>query len=502
MINSIFVIFFSFFLATEILARPQLRWAADAESGAPFVFYNPDNLNEMMGFEYDIVQAVAKEMDYEPVFVQNSWEGLVPGLQRGQYDVIINGIEITEDRKQVILFSDPYFVTFEQIVVRKETDGIESLADMKGKKVGTLRSSLAERILRSEGDIEILGYDAETNAYSDLKLKRSDAVLLDAPIAQYYARPDADLKMIGAPIGQILYGIGIQKENQELQKKINRALKVIIQNGTLREIYDRWSLWNSPMASLFNDFAPSRVPPTQYDFFLRHNGKTRTWKEKALLYWSFIPIMAKGAVTTLNISLVSMALAVALGLILALMRLYGPRPVVWMATIYIEVVRGTPLLIQLFFIFYALPHIGIKLSPFVAAFLGLGLNYAAYEAENYRAGIQGIPRGQTEAAAALGLGKMATLRYVIVPQAMRIVLPPITNDFIALLKDSSLVSVITMVELTKIYGQLASTYYDFIGTGILVALFYLLLGLPFVRLLRYVENRFHAPYGEKGHSLR
>jgi polar amino acid transport system substrate-binding protein len=499
----LFFLFCCLFLSFSTFAtKKPLRWAADAESGAPFVFYNPENLSEMMGFEYDIVQALAKEMDREAVFVQNSWEGLVPGLQTGQYDIIINGIEVTEDRKQVILFSEPYFVTYEQIVVRKETDGIETLADMKGKKVGTLRSSLAERMLRLEGDIEILGYEAETNAYSDLKLRRSDAVLLDAPIAQYYARPDADLKMVGAPIGQIIYGIGVSKENRALLKEINLALKAIIKNGTLREIYDRWNLWNPPMASLFNDYAPTRVPPTQYDFFLQHSGKSRSWKEKLDLYISFIPIMSKGALTTLQISLVSMALAVGMGLLLAILRLYGPAPLSILSVLYIEVVRGTPLLIQLFFIFYALPHIGIKFSPFVAAILGLGLNYAAYEAENYRAGIQGIAKGQTEAAAALGLGKWQTLRHIIVPQAMRVVLPPITNDFIALLKDSSLVSVITMVELTKIYSQLASTYYDFIGTGIMVALFYLLLGLPFVRLLRYVENRFHAPYGDQTKRFR
>jgi polar amino acid transport system substrate-binding protein len=126
----------------------------------------------------------------------------------------------------------------------------------------------------------------------------------------------------------------------------------------------------------------------------------------------------------------------------------------------------------------------------LAAILGLGLNYSAYEAENYRAGIQSIPRTQMEAALALGMTRLQALRHVIVPQAMRLVLPPVTNDFIALLKDSSLVSVITMVELTRAYSQLAALHYDYLGIGLLAAAMYFLIGLPFVRLARAAERRF------------
>jgi polar amino acid transport system substrate-binding protein len=184
-----------------------------------------------------------------------------------------------------------------------------------------------------------------------------------------------------------------------------------------------------------------------------------------------------------------MVLAVSAGLLIALVRLYLPTPLQMLSVVYVELIRGTPLLIQLFFIFYALPNIGIKLSPMVAAVLGLGLNYAAYEAENYRAGILSVPKGQMEAARALGLTQWQALRYVVLPQAVRIALPPITNDFISLLKDSSLVSVITMVELTKVYTQVSATTFDYFGTGLIVAALYLLLGLPFVRLARWVEGK-------------
>jgi polar amino acid transport system substrate-binding protein len=206
-------------------------------------------------------------------------------------------------------------------------------------------------------------------------------------------------------------------------------------------------------------------------------------------YWSFVPLLLRGAWTTVELTVASMAFAIGLGLMLAILRVFGPRLVVWPVVAFIEVIRGTPLLIQLFMIFYGLPTIGIRLSPIWAAVIGLGINYAAYEAENYRAGIQSIPKGQLDAALALGLTRIQTIRKIILPQAVRLVIPPVTNDFIALLKDSSLVSVITMVELTKVYGQLASTYYDYIGIGLITAAIYFLLGLPIARLSRTLEAR-------------
>jgi polar amino acid transport system substrate-binding protein len=169
--------------------------------------------------------------------------------------------------------------------------------------------------------------------------------------------------------------------------------------------------------------------------------------------------------------------------------MYGVAPLRWFASSYIEVVRGTPLLIQLYLIYYGLPNIGIRLSAFVAAVLGLGLNYAAYEAENYRAGIQAIPRGQMEAALALGMTRWQALRRIILPQAFRIIIPPVNNDFIALFKDSSLVSVITMVELTKVYGMLAMSTYDYIGLGLMTAAIYFALSYPASLMANRLERK-------------
>lgn len=475
-------------LASARGAEP-IRWAADTESGAPLVFQDPKDLGKIIGFEPEVMEGIAKYLGRPAVLVHNAWDGLIPGLARGNYDVIVNGLEITEERKKEILFSDPYFVTFQQLTVRKEENRLDSLETARGRRVGTLKNSLTFKLLEEFGGITVVTYDTEPSSYEDLANGRIDAVLLDAPLAMYNAGPNPGLKAVGKPIGAIEYGIGMSKKNPELLKQINGALAEMVKSGELHRIYDRYGLWNSLMADQFKDKTKNLEPPVMYEYFASSTRFERTFAQRIQLYISFLPILARGALTTLHVSLVSMVLAVAFGLLLALMRLYGPKPLAWLSVLYIELIRGTPLLIQLFFIFYALPHIGIKLSSFVAAVLGLGLNYAAYEAENYRAGMLGVAKAQSEAGLALGLSRGQTVRHIVVPQALRIVIPPITNDFISLLKDSSLVSVITMVELTKLYGQLASTYYDFLGTGVLVAGFYLLLGLPFVRLARYVEAK-------------
>ncbi|HWQ34504.1 MAG TPA: ABC transporter substrate-binding protein/permease [Blastocatellia bacterium] len=466
-----------------------LRWGADSEGGAPYVFQDPKNPRNLIGFEVDLADALGRQLNRRAVFVQNQWDGLIPGLQRGNYDLALNGLEITDDRREQINFSIPYYVTSTQLSVRVGENSINSLADLKGRTAGTLKYSLAQRVLERAGGINIRTYDGLINAYQDLANGRLDAVLNDYPIAVYYSKPNPKLKFTGPPIERVLYGIGLRKGDDALLKQINEALLALMKSGELQQIYEKWGIWNKETDELFRQLT-SGSQSQALDDYTRTVTRRLTWRERLRQYLSYIPILLfQGAPMTLLISLLGMTLAVAFGLLLALASLYGVRPVSWAARAYVEIFRGTPLLIQLYLIFYGLPNIGIRLSPLVAAVVGLGLNYAAYEAENYRAGIQAIPRGQMEAALSLGLTRAQALRYVIVPQAMRLVIPPVTNDFIALFKDSSIVSVITMVELTKVYGQLASTYYDYIGVGILTAAIYFLMGLPFVRLARWAETR-------------
>lgn len=481
-----------FVLATFSVSaqKPKLRWGADIESGAPFSYLSPDDTKKVIGFEFEIVELLAQELGMEVEYVQNSWDGLIEGLNRGDYDIIVNGVEITDDRSRVVKFSQPYYYTAEALAVRKSTHDINSLEDLKNRRVGTLDASLAQKILTTQPfPIEVIGYDEEINSYNDLVLGRTDAVLLDEPIALYYAKPNIDLKLVGGPIGYMEYGMVTRLVDEELSAKVSTALEKLIKEGKIQLILEKWGLWNELTARAWGKSPIPQTKAVAYEQFLKSSRGTLSFQEKLKKYVSFLPALAKGALMTLQISVISMMLAILLGLGAALCRLYGNPVLKFLALAYVEIFRGTPLLIQLYLIFYGLPHVGISFDPFVAAVLGLGLNYGACEAENYRAGILSIPKTQMDASQALGMNFYQSLRHIVLPQAMKNVIPPVTNDFIALLKDSSLVSVISMVELTTIYGQLASSTFDYLGLGILTACVYFIIGLPFVRLSRYFERQ-------------
>lgn len=477
----IIIIILSNYLYSQT-SKKILRWAADAESGAPYVYYDPSNPTELTGFEVDIIKAISDSLKMENRHFQNQWDGLILGLNRDDYDVIINGIEITEERKDKVDFSIPYFATYEQIVVRKDQEGIDSLEDLKGKKVGTLKGALAEEILNSVEGIIIRTYDSEYNSFTDLKLGRLDAVFIDAPVAIVYAKPDPELKLVGKPVGKILYGI-VSRKGDPILRQIDSIIRVMTCSGDLRNILKKWDLWEPNMWIVLME------EHTKGNVLEKEEKKEQVSTLEKYIKW--IPELINATLLTLSLSVVAMIFAIIFGLIIAITRVFAPKPLSSLAVAYIEAVRGTPLLLQLFFIYYIFPHhLGLSfIPPFFLGVLALGLNYAAYEAENYRAGLFAVPRGQIEAALSLGMTKRQALRYIILPQAIRIVIPPITNDFISLLKDSSLVSVIAMVELTKAYGKFSSSIYEYILPGIIVAGIYLLIGLPFVRLAKYAEKK-------------
>jgi polar amino acid transport system substrate-binding protein len=186
-----------------------------------------------------------------------------------------------------------------------------------------------------------------------------------------------------------------------------------------------------------------------------------------------------------------MPLAILIGLLVAVWRLYGPSWLAWLPTLYVEFLRGTPLMLQLFVIFFVLPELHVYVPAFWAGVLGLAINYSAYEAENYRAGLLAIPRGQMEAALALGMTRWTALRRIIVPQAVRIVIPPVTNDFIALFKDTAVCSAIAVTELTGRYNQLYNNHPTLLFQfAAITAALYLLMSYPLSLLARRLEKRF------------
>jgi len=473
-------------------AASELRWAAAVDSNAPFAFY--DKNNRLTGFEFEIIEGISRRMGREPKFIQNSWDGLIPGLGRGLYDCVICGIEVTAEKGQEVLFSNPYYITFEQLVVAKGTPPVTSLAELSGRKVGTLEQTAALKMLQDTPNVVVKSYAEEMNAYHDVANGRIYGALLDFPIAKYYAGPDAALEFTGPPFGKITYGIAVSRSRPELVQQINTALGEMVRSGELRDILSRWGLWTPTMAKALNQSAEPSLPDTEFKAFAAQFNEAGGIVAKLQRYFVYWPVILDGCILTLEISILSMAIAIAVGFLLALMRVYGPFPLRLISILYIEIVRGTPLLVQLLILFYGLPYIGIKLEPFIAGMLGLGMNYAAYEAENYRAGLLAIPKGQMEAARALGMTHRQGLRCVVVPQAFRLVLPPVTNDFISLLKDSSLVSAVTLIDLTGAYTRIATQTFDYFGTGLLIAAIYLLIGLPFVRLAGWLEKRLSSDH--------
>jgi polar amino acid transport system substrate-binding protein len=482
------LLFFSLLLTYAAAnAEPLLRWAADPNSNAPYAFYSKGK--DLIGFEYEIINAVAKHLGRQAEFVQNDWDGLIPGLQRGLYDCVIAGIEITPDKADQVAFSVPYYFTFEQFVGRRGGPSIDSLEQLHDRKIGTLNQTAALRMLEETPGVIVKTYDQELSAYEDIVNGRLFGVLLDYPIAKYYAAPNPALELSGPEFGQISYGIAINKNNHQLKSEIDAALGDIIKSGELRNILSRWGLWTSNVAKTFGQPEQPSSRDTEYQAFVAAQTSLQNFWSRLESYGGAWQLLVNAALLTLTVSIAAMIVAIGLGLLLVVCHLFAPLPIRWFARSYIEVIRGTPLLIQLLFIFYGLPRLGVQLSPFVASVLGLGLNYAASESENYRAGLLSVPEGQWQAARALGLTQSKTLCLVIIPQAIRLVLPPLTNDFIALLKDSSLVSALTLLELTGAYNRLATQTFDYFGTGLLVAAIYLLIGLPFVRIARRLEKQ-------------
>jgi len=451
----------------QVRARGRLRWGGDVQGGEPYAFQDPNDGAQLVGFEVEIAASLAQRLGVRAEFVQNDWSNLIPSLERGDFDIILNGLEVTAARRARIAFSRPYYAFTETLIVRRE-DPAHGLADLRGQRVGTLSGSLAFDILNA-ADVEVVLYEGVEEPYLDLEQGRLRGVVLDNIIADRYGLSRPGLRA-AATVGEGVYAVGLRPGDTSLLHAVDEAIGAMQQDGALRAILARWNLWNDRQQSL----AATLVAPAA----ARGRGFTAT---QLLLF-------VRGAAFTVVISTLAMLLAVVGGLALSVSRRYGGSGLRTAAALYVEVFRGTPLLLQLYVLYYGLAPV-LTLKPLTAAIVGLGMNYAAYEAELYRAGMQAVPVGQTEAALSLGMSRALSLRRIVLPQALRIALPGIANDFIALLKDSSLVSVITVVELTK---QMTITAVDVRGwmvPGLVCAALYLGMSYPLSRLARRLERR-------------
>jgi len=470
-----------------------LSWAGDPEGGAPFVEASPDNPEHLVGFDVEVADLLAKGLGRDARFVFVSFTSIDQAVARGDSDIGLSGIEDTPARRSAMSVTLPYY-EFREVLAVRDADAARftSLAELRGHRVGTLGGTIAyEILLRAEQThgVTAVSYDDDVHPYEDLLNGRVDAVLLDNVLANRRTR-----KMRGFTVQPNSVAIGhyvgvLSHDNAALRDRCNELLTRAMQDGTLERILRTWDVWNDDQTSLFQRVLNHETiaPVVGLDTADAVAGVSR-W-EAARRY---VPSLLRAALVTILLSCVSMMLAVALGMVIASGRVYGRGIVRAGLTVYVEVTRGTPVLLQLFVLYYGIAT-AIRLPAFVAAFLGLALNYAAYESEIYRSALEAIGRGQLEAARTLGFTEWQILRLIRGPQAFRIALAPMTNDFVALLKDSSLVSVLTVVELTKQTQIFATNLGSWALPGALCAALYLAMSLPLSALARRLEQRWKAP---------
>ena len=472
---------------------PELTWAGDPEGGAPFVEADPADPDKLTGFDVEIAELIARGLNRTPRFVFVPYASIDQAVERGTADIGLSGVEDTPARRAAMAATIPYFAFREVLAVREADAGrLRTLADLRGRRVGTLGGTIAYEILlqaeRKHG-LQAISYDDDVHPYSDLLIGRVDAVLLDNVLANRRRKTITGIAVQPNAIAVSHYVGVLARRNAALRDAIDEVLRGAMRDGSLERIFRKWNVWNEDQPPLYARLlAREAVPPV--------SGLDETIGVAGISRWEatrvYLPSLVKAAGITLVLSCLSMAVAVTLGVLIASGRVYGRRIVRLALTGYVELMRGTPILLQLFVIYYGLASV-VRLPAFVAALVGLALNYAAYESEIYRGALEAVPAGQLEAARTLGLSEHQVLRLVRGPQAFRLALPPMTNDFVALLKDSSLVSVLTVVELTKQTQIFATNLGSWVIPGILCAAIYLLMSLPLGAVARRLEERWKAP---------
>ena len=475
------LVFLAVSLATQDTTRRALVWGGDAEGGAPFVEADPANPSRVRGFDVEVAERIARGLGRRTArFVQVQWSSIDQSVERGDFTLGLSGVEDTPVHRARHAVTIPYFEFREVLAVRPgDASRIHGLADLRGRRVATLGATIAYDLLVAARDsmgLIPLSYDDDVHPYADLIAGRVDAVLLDHIIAQRALRRGGGtgFVILAQPVALGHYVGVFARADSILRDSVDAVLREAMRDGSLEQIFRRWDVWDQSQSALFERAVRANAAAA---------GTAAA--SHALAY---LPSLARAAVVTLLVSFVSMALAVIAGLGLASARVYGPRWLRMATTLYVEVIRGTPLLLQLFVIYYGLAGM-VRLPAFLAAVLALGLNYAAYEAEIYRGALEAVPRAQLEAGRTLGLSELQILRLVRGPQALRFALAPMTNDFVALLKDSALVSVITVVELTKQTAIYATNVGSWVVPGALCAAVYLAMSLPLARLARRLERR-------------
>lgn len=453
---------------TATPAKDQYVIASDS-AFAPFEFQNTDNIYQ--GIDVDIMNQAAEMSGFKVKWNHIGFSGAVQAVQGGQADGIIAGMTITNERKESFDFSDPYFQSGIQLAVKKGNTEITTYGDLKGKKVGAKIGTESATFL--EKNQEKYGYtlkqfDAADALYEALRGGQITALMDDYPIIGYAISQGQDL---ATPITRESggeYGFGVKKDtNPELITMFNAALKEMKSNGDYEKILNKYiSDGNEKKADSVNEKTIGGLIQNNWRVFLKGLGQT------------------------LSLALISFALAIVIGIIFGLFSVSPIKALKIFAEIYVDIIRGIPMMVLAMFIFFGLSDaIGFNIPDYIAGVITLTLNASAYIAEIVRGGINAVPAGQMEASRSLGLGYTRTMQKIILPQAIKIMIPSFVNQFVITLKDTTIISVIGVVELLQtgkiiVARNMQSTY-----VYLIIAVIYLIVITALTRLAKVLEKK-------------
>jgi len=421
----------------------------------PFSYHGGPG-NGLTGYDIDVMNAIGKHLGVKVEYVETPFDSMFAALEAGRFDVVANQITFNEERNARYDLSDPYVETTGVLVVRKGEKNITKLADLKGKRAAENITSNWAEVAKGAG-ATIVGVDDMSLAIDNLEQGRVDALVNDKLAIRNYLRtkPDAGIKVV-AETNDVSKSVLAAKKGSGYLPQLNKAIADLRADGTLDKIYAKY-------------FGAAVTTPSTWQI-MRDNA------------WP----MARAALTkTIPLTVISFAVGMVIALAIGLMRMSSHPVVAGIARLYISFIRGTPLLVQLFLIFYALPQLGVKINPFLAAVIAFSLNVGGYAAEIVRSSVESLPRGQWEAASTVGMGYAATLRRVILPQAARTAVPPLSNTLISLVKDTSLAATILVVELFRRAQIAAAPSFEFLALYGMAALYYWVICL----VLSFAQSR-------------
>lgn len=435
---------------------------------------------EPQGFDIDFARKVATRLGVEAKFQVMDWSGIIAGLDSRRYDVIISSMSITPERKKEMRFVE--YIGMAQVFVSQPGIAVRAPQELEGKVVAvqsntTSHDWVKKQVERGVAVKEVRDFADATETFNALKARQAEVVVTDEPVGLYYARSDPTFVVTGQAMEPQPVGVALHRDDRELRSAVAAAVEDMELDGTMKKLSEDWfgtELGQEPEKQKGGPAGGIGLSPFRF------------WAEIVL------PRLGQGLEYTLLLTALCGAFGIALGLLVALARIARNWFVSHAALAYVTLFRGTPLLLQIFFVFYALPSLGLKLGALAAGTLALSLNAAAYVAEIFRAAIQSIDRGQMEAARALGMSHWLAMRRVILPQTFRRLVPPLVNELAALSKDTSLVSVVALHEMLYETKSIAATYLRPWEVYFWAALGYLAIVLTLTALAGRLEKKLEA----------